>query len=149
MSLDESISQMIKEAMKSRDTIRLDTLRAIKSAIILNKTKAGATKDLSENNEALLLKKLVKQRKESAEIFKKQNRFDLAESEEAQANIIEDFLPKQLDQYEIEEIIKQIISNLNAEGMKDMGKVMGSANKIMAGKADGKKIAEIVKKFLS
>jgi hypothetical protein len=96
-----------------------------------------------------LLQKLAKQRRESADIFKSQNRNDLANSEEAQLKIIQEFLPKQLDDLELEKILKDIILDVNAKSMKDMGKVMGNANKIIAGKADGKKIAEIVKKILS
>ena len=149
MDLDNRISDKIKEAMKAKDTIRLETLRAIKSAIILVKTKSGEKKDLSDNDELILLQKLAKQRRESADIFKSQNRNDLANSEEAQLKIIQEFLPKQLDDLELEKILKDIILDVNAKSMKDMGKVMGNANKIIAGKADGKKIAEIVKKILS
>ena len=149
MDLDNRISDKIKEAMKAKDNIRLETLRAIKSAIILVKTKSGEKNDLSDNDELVLLQKLVKQRRESADIFKSQNRNDLANLEEAQLKIIQEFLPKQLDYLELEKIIKDIILDVKAKSMKDMGKVMGNANKIIAGKADGKKIAEIVKKILS
>tara|TARA_B100001250_G_scaffold354160_1_gene327883 strand:- start:59 stop:508 length:450 start_codon:yes stop_codon:yes gene_type:complete len=149
MDLDNRISDKIKEAMKAKDNIRLETLRAIKSAIILVKTKSGEKNDLSDNDELVLLQKLVKQRRESADIFKSQNRNDLANLEEAQLKIIQEFLPKQLDDLELEKILKDIILDVKAKSMKDMGKVMGNANKIIAGKADGKKIAEIVKKILS
>ncbi|MFL2629342.1 MAG: GatB/YqeY domain-containing protein [Flavobacteriaceae bacterium] len=149
MDLDNRISDKIKEAMKAKDIIRLETLRAIKSAIILVKTKSGEKKNLTDNDELVLLQKLAKQRRESSDIFKSQNRNDLANSEEAQLKIIQEFLPKQLDYLELEKIIKDIILDVKAKSMKDMGKVMGNANKIIAGKADGKKIAEIVKKILS
>jgi len=149
MDLDNRISDKIKEAMKAKDIIRLETLRAIKSAIILVKTKSGEKKNLTDNDELVLLQKLAKQRRESSDIFKSQNRNDLANSEEAQLKIIQEFLPKQLDYLELEKIIKDIILDVKAKSMKDMGKVMGNANKIIAGKADGKKIAEIVKKNLS
>ena len=149
MDLDNRISDKIKEAMKAKDNIRLETLRAIKSAIILVKTKSGEKKNLTDNDELVLLQKLVKQRRESADIFKSQNRNDLANLEEAQLKIIQEFLPKQLDDLELEKILKDIILDVKAKSMKDMGKVMGNANKIIAGKADGKKIAEIVKKILS
>ena len=149
MNLDEKISQNIKVAMKAKDSIRLETLRAIKSAIILFKTKSSEKKDLSENDEVVLLQKLVKQRRESADIFITQKRNDLANSEEAQLKIIQEFLPKQIDDLELEKIINDIILKVNAKSMKDMGKVMGNASKIIAGRANGKKIAEIVKKILS
>tara|TARA_X000001036_G_C20480844_1_gene725589 strand:+ start:424 stop:873 length:450 start_codon:yes stop_codon:yes gene_type:complete len=149
MNLDEKISQNIKVAMKAKDIIRLETLRAIKSAIILFKTKSSEKKDLTENDELVLLQKLVKQRRESADIFMTQKRNDLANSEEAQLKIIQEFLPKQIDDLELEKIINDIILKVNAKSMKDMGKVMGNASKIIAGRANGKKIAEIVKKILS
>jgi len=149
MNLDKKISQNIKEAMKAKDSIRLETLRAIKSAIILFKTKSSEKKDLTENDELVLLQKLVKQRRESADIFMTQKRNDLANSEEAQLKIIQEFLPKQIDDLELEKIIDDIILKVNAKSMKDMGKVMGNASKIIAGRANGKKIAEIVKKILS
>jgi len=149
MNLDEKISQNIKVAMKAKDSIRLETLRAIKSAIILFKTKSSEKKDLTENDELVLLQKLVKQRRESADIFMTQKRNDLANSEEAQLKIIQEFLPKQIDDLELEKIINDIILKVNAKSMKDMGKVMGNASKIIAGRANGKKIAEIVKKILS
>jgi len=149
MNLDKKISQNIKEAMKAKDSMRLETLRAIKSAIILFKTKSSEKKDLTENDEVVLLQKLVKQRRESADIFMTQKRNDLANSEEAQLKIIQEFLPKQIDDLELEKIIDDIILKVNAKSMKDMGKVMGNASKIIAGRANGKKIAEIVKKILS
>tara|TARA_B100001564_G_scaffold118042_1_gene98242 strand:+ start:1313 stop:1762 length:450 start_codon:yes stop_codon:yes gene_type:complete len=149
MKLENKISHEIKEAMRAKDNLRLETLRSIKSGIILIKTKSSEKKDLTENDEINLLQKLVKQRRESANIFKSQKRNDLANSEEAQLKIIQEFLPKQIEDLELEKIINDIILKFNAKSMKDMGKVMGSVNKIVAGRADSKKIAEIVKKTLS
>ena len=149
MKLENKISHEIKEAMRAKDNVRLETLRSIKSGIILIKTKSSEKKDLTENDEVNLLQKLVKQRRESANIFKSQKRNDLANSEEAQLKIIQEFLPKQMEDLELEKIINDIILKFNAKSMKDMGKVMGNVNKIVAGRADSKKIAEIVKKTLS
>ena len=149
MKLENKISHEIKEAMKAKDNVRLETLRSIKSGIILIKTKSSEKKDLTENDEINLLQKLVKQRRESANIFKSQKRNDLANSEEAQLKIIQQFLPKQMEDLELEKIINDVILKFNAKSMKDMGKVMGNVNKIVAGRADSKKIAEIVKKNLS
>ena len=149
MKLENKISHEIKEAMRAKDNVRLETLRSIKSGIILIKTKSSEKKDLTENDEIDLLQKLVKQRRESANIFKSQKRNDLANSEEAQLKIIQEFLPKQMEDLELEKIINDIILKFNAKSMKDMGKVMGNVNKIVAGRADTKKIAEIVKKNLS
>ena len=149
MKLENKISHEIKEAMRAKDNVRLETLRSIKSGIILIKTKSSEKKDLTENDEINLLQKLVKQRRESANIFKSQKRNDLANSEEAQLKIIQEFLPKQMEDLELEKIINDIILKFNAKSMKDMGKVMGNVHKIAAGRADTKKIAEIVKKNLS
>ena len=149
MKLENKISHEIKEAMRAKDNVRLETLRSIKSGIILIKTKSSEKKDLTEKDEINLLQKLVKQRRESANIFKSQKRNDLANSEEAQLKIIQEFLPKQMGDLELEKIINDIILKFNAKSMKDMGKVMGNASKIIAGRANGKKIAEIVKKILS
>ena len=149
MKLENKISHEIKEAMRAKDNVRLETLRSIKSGIILIKTKSSEKKDLTENDEIDLLQKLVKQRRESANIFKSQKRNDLSNSEEAQLKIIQEFLPKQMEDLELEKIINDIILKFNAKTMKDMGKVMGNVNKIVAGRADSKKIAEIVKKNLS
>ena len=149
MKLENKISHEIKEAMRAKDNVRLETLRSIKSGIVLIKTKSLEKKDLTENDEIDLLQKLVKQRRESANIFKSQKRNDLANSEEAQLKIIQEFLPKQMEDLELEKIINDIILKFNAKSMKDMGKVMGNVHKIAAGRADTKKIAEIVKKNLS
>jgi len=148
MSLQEQVTQQLKTAMKAKDSVALESLRAIKSAILLTQTQAGA-KDITAEDEIKLVQKLVKQRKDSAEIFRQQGREDLAEPEEAQIKIIEQFLPEQLDEAAIAEIIEGIIAQTNAEGMKDMGKVMGMATKAMAGKADGKTISAIVRQKLA
>lgn len=148
MSLQEQVTQQLKTAMKAKDSVALESLRAIKSAILLTQTQAGA-KDLTADDEIKLVQKLVKQRKDSAEIFREQGRLDLAEPEEAQIKIIEQFLPEQLDEAAIAEIIEGIIAQTNANGMKDMGKVMGMATTAMAGKADGKTISAIVRQKLS
>lgn len=148
MSLQEKITQQLKEAMKAKDTVALESLRAIKSAILLTQTQAGA-KALTTDDEIKLVQKLVKQRKDSAEIFRQQDRVDLAEPEEAQIKIMEQFLPEQLDEAAIAEIVVTIITKVGASGMQDMGKVMGMASKEMAGRADGKTISSIVRQKLS
>ena len=148
MSLQDQITEQLKVAMKAKDTVALESLRAIKSAILLAQTQAGA-KDLNSDDEIKLVQKLVKQRKDSAEIFRQQGRVDLAEPEEAQIMIIEQFLPEQLDEDAIAAQIDIIITKTGAAGMKDMGKVMGMASKEMAGKADGKTISSIVRQKLS
>ncbi|TVQ78874.1 MAG: GatB/YqeY domain-containing protein [Flavobacteriales bacterium] len=148
MSLENKITASLKEAMKNKDKDALNALRAIKSAILLAKTeKAGVT--LDEKSELALLQKLQKQRKESAEIFREQNRPELAEEEEAQLRIIEEFLPKQLSAQELEAIIKEVIATTGASSMADMGKVMGAANQSIAGRAGGKEISDMVKSLLS
>jgi uncharacterized protein YqeY len=148
MSLQEQLTEQLKTAMKAKDTVALESLRAIKSAILLAQTQAGA-KDLTAEDEIKLVQKLVKQRKDSAEIFRQQGREDLAGPEEEQIKIIEQFLPEQLDEAAIGKIVDTIIAQTNAEGMKDMGKVMGMASKQMAGKADGKTISTIVRQKLA
>ena len=148
MSLQEKITKQLKEAMKAKDTVALESLRAIKSAILITQTQAGA-KALTTDEEIKLVQKLVKQRKDSAEIFRQQDRVDLAEPEEAQIKIMEQFLPKQLDEAAIAEIVVTIITKVGASGMQDMGKVMGMASKEMAGRADGKTISSIVRQKLS
>lgn len=149
MSLLENLNDQLKDAMKSKDKIKLDALRAIKSAILISKTSSGPEKILSLEDEIKILQKLVKQRKESAEIFKNQNRIDLSNPEYAQADVISTFLPDQLSDEEIDSIISEIINEIDAKDMSDMGKVMGIASKKMSGKADGKKISTIVKQKLS
>ena len=148
MDLQEKVTDQLKAAMKAKDSVALESLRAIKSAILLTQTQAGA-KELSSDDEIKLVQKLVKQRKDSAAIFRQQGREDLAEPEEAQIKIIEQFLPEQLNEAAIAEIIDGIISQTQASSMKDMGKVMGMATKAMAGKADGKTISSIVRQKLA
>lgn len=149
MSLQERVMTELKAAMKARDTVALEALRAIKSAMLLAKTDKGGGGELSEDDTVKLLQKLVKQRKDSAAIFAEQGRDDLAQPERAQADIIATFLPEQLSETEIEKIVVSIIASLGATGMQDMGKVMGAASKELAGKADGKTISTIVKEKLS
>ncbi len=148
MSLQAAVMNKMKEAMKSKDSVALESLRAIKSAILLAQTESGASASLTEEQELKLLQKLVKQRKDSAAIFIEQNREDLAQPELAQAAVIEQFLPEPLSEEEIEKVVLATISQLGAEGMKDMGKVMGVVSKELAGQADGKTISTIVKKNL-
>ena len=148
MKLAEKINIKIKEAMKSKDSIELESLRAIKSSILLFSTQKGNKSEISESDEIKILSKLVKQRKESADIYKSQTRLDLAQVEIDQAEIIKQFLPEQLNESEIETIVIEIIKKTNASGMQDMGKVMGMVTKELAGKADGKTISQIVRKNL-
>ncbi|AVM55149.1 MULTISPECIES: GatB/YqeY domain-containing protein [Capnocytophaga] len=149
MSLQTKVMEALKEAMKAKDTVALESLRAIKSAILLAKTEAGAAEELSEADELKLLQKLVKQRKDSAALYTQQGRNDLAEPELAQMAVIEKFLPAQLSEAEVETALRGIINQVGATTPKDMGKVMGVATKQLAGKADGKLISEIVKRLLS
>ena len=148
MSLLKKIDNDIKFAMKSKDALSLESLRAVKSSILLFKTKSGSSINLSDQDEIKILQKLVKQRKDSAEIYKNQNRLELCDTELNQARIIESYLPKQLSPSEVSIIIDKIIIKLNASSMKDMGKVMGLASKELSGKSDGKTISEIVRKKL-
>lgn len=149
MSLQQRVMTEMKTAMKAKDTVALESLRAIKSAILLAQTDKGAGGELSEEDEIKLVQKLVKQRKDSAIIFTEQGRADLAEPELAQVAVIEKFLPEQLTEREIEKVVVQTIDSLGASGMKDMGKVMGVVSKELAGQADGKTISMIVKNKLS
>lgn len=149
MSLLNTLSDELKAAMRAKDTLKLEALRAIKSAVLLAKTATAGDIELTEEEEIKLLQKLVKQRKDSASIFRSQNRDDLAAPEDAQAEVIGKFLPEQLSPDDIEKIIDQIIAQSGAQGMKDMGKVMGMASKEMAGKADGKTISTLVKQKLT
>jgi hypothetical protein len=148
MSLQAKVMEQMKVAMKAKDTVALESLRAIKSALLLEST-SGSGKELSEEDEIKLVQKLVKQRKDSAAIFVEQGRQDLAEPELAQASVIEQFLPEQLTEEEIEKVVVQTIDATGASGMKDMGKVMGVVSKELAGQADGKTISMIVKAKLS
>ena len=149
MSLQAEVMTAMKEAMKAKDSNALTSLRAIKSAILLAQTESGAKEELTEEQELALLQKLVKQRKDSAAIFTEQGRDDLAQPELEQAKVIEQFLPEQLSEEEIEKVVVMTIDDIGAEGMKDMGKVMGIVSKELASKADGKTISIIVKKKLS
>ena len=148
MSLQTNIMSALKDAMKAKDQVALESLRAVKSEILLAQTSGAAT-ELSEEDEIKLLQKLVKQRKDAAAIFLEQNRTDLAEPELAQAAVIEQFLPAQLSEAEVEEVVKAIITEGNFSGMAAMGQVMGLANTKLAGSADGKTISTVVKKLLT
>jgi uncharacterized protein YqeY len=149
MSLESQIMEEMKNAMRAKDTVALEALRAIKSGIILAKTEAGASDTLSADDEIKLLQKLVKQRKDSAAIFTEQGRTDLAEPELAQVAVIEKFLPAQMTEAEVEAAVAQIIAENGFSGMAAMGQVMGIASKALAGKTDGKTISTIVKKLLA
>lgn len=148
MSLEKDVMTAMKEAMKAKDQTALAALRAVKSELLLAKT-SGDSDGLTQEDEIKLVQKLVKQRKDSARIYSEQNREDLAEPELAQAQVLEQFLPAQLSEEEIEAIVGEIIVRTEASGMKDMGKVMGMANTQLAGKADGRTISTIVKAKLS
>lgn len=149
MSLEEKVMAGMKEAMKSKDEALLRGLRAIKAEIIKAKTEPGANGQVSEDGEMKLLQKLVKQRKDSLEIFQQQNRTDLAQKEQEEIAVIEQFLPKQLDIEELKKIVAGIIATVGATGPQDMGKVMGTASKQLAGQADGKAISAVVKELLA
>jgi uncharacterized protein YqeY len=148
MSLETQIMDEMKNAMRAKDTIALEALRAIKSQIILAKTETGASDTLSTDDEIKLLQRLVKQRKDSATIYTEQGRADLAEPELAQVAVIEKFLPAQLSEAEVEAIVAKIISDNGFSGMAAMGQAMGMASKELAGKTDGKTISTLVKKLL-
>ena len=148
MKLIDKINSKIKESIKQKDSVKLDTLRSIKSAILIEE-KSSKVNKLSDGDEIKILNRLYKQRKESYDIYKSKNREDLANIENLQASIIQEFLPKQLTSEEVEKIIDNIILKLNPEGIKDMGKVMGFATKELLGQANGKLISEIVKNKLN
>ena len=148
MSLEKELMVLLKEAMKSKDTVALQSLRAVKSAILLAKTENGAKAELTEEQELKILQKQVKQRKDSAAIYLKQNREDLAAPELAEAEVISQFLPEALSKEAIEKVVVATIQKTGATGMKDMGKVMGLVSKELAGQADGKTISTLVKKNL-
>ena len=139
----------MKEAMKAKDTTALESLRAIKSAMLLAQTEKGAGGDVSQADEMKILQKLVKQRNDSATLFKEQGRDDLAEVELAQAAVINQFLPEPLTEEEIEKVVVMTIEQMGASGMQDMGKVMGAVTGQLAGQADGKTISQIVRSKLS
>ena len=148
MSLSVKIMDELKTAMRAKDTVALEALRAIKSEILLAQTATGSVTEITEADEVKILQKLVKMRKDSYEIFSKQNRPDLAEPELAQIAVIEKFLPAQLSESEVETIIAKIISETGAAGIASMGKVMGLASAQIGGQAEGKTISSIVKKLL-
>ena len=149
MSLEQKVMQDLKTAMLAKDEKSVRSLRAIKSAIILAKTSEGFTGELKEEDEIKMLQKLIKQRRDSLEIYEKQNRGDLAQKEKEEISVIEKFLPEQLSEEKLKEILSRIVTETGASTPADMGKVMGAANKQLAGKADGKTIAAIVRKLLS
>lgn len=148
MLLITQIDQDIKLAMLAKQADRLQGLRAIKSALLLAKTEKGAADELTEEAEVKVLQKLVKQRKESADIYKEQNRDDLYQVEIAEMLVIEEYLPQQMSKFEIEGYLEELIGRIGATSVKDMGRVMGMASKELAGKADGKTISEVVKQLL-
>lgn len=149
MALEQEVMQKMKEAMKAKDSVALASLRSIKSEILKAKTATSSKDDMPEAEELKLVQKLVKQRKDSAELYKEQGRDDLAEAELEEAKIIEQFLPDQMSEEEIDKNVQDIIEETGASSMKDMGKVMGLASQRLAGRADGKTISKIVKGNLS
>lgn len=149
MTLEDKINQDIKSAMLAKEGKKLEALRAIKSGLLILKTGKGATGDeVPQEKEMALLKKLVKQRKESAALYRENDRTELAEEEEFQSKVIEVYLPQQISGVELRELVKVIIIETGADGMKDMGRVMGTAAKNLAGKADNKEISQIVRELL-
>lgn len=150
MNLEEKINESIKNSMKNKDSLRLESLRSIKSAILLEKTKSSISSEIDEASILKILQKLVKQRNDSAKIYLDQNRKDLADVENAQLKIISEFLPEQLSEIEIDEIVDSVIKEINASSMKDMGSVINNVNQKVSGRADGRLVAELVKaKLLS
>lgn len=148
MSLTNNIGEEIKNAMRAKDKARLETLRAIKSAILLANSEAGAG-ELSADEEMKILLKLAKQRKDSLAIYEEQGREDLAADERAQLEVISGFLPKQMSDEELEAYLKELFTKLNVQGPQDIGKIMGTASKELSGKADGKAISAKVKQMLN
>ena len=149
MNIENQINESIKDSMKKKDSLRLESLRSIKSAILLEKTKFSSDKSLDENEIIKILQRLVKQRKDSAKIYNEQNREDLANIEVAQSKIISEFLPEQLNEKELTEIINTTITELNASSMKDMGKIMGELKKNYSDNLDFSKAGKILKDLLS
>jgi uncharacterized protein YqeY len=149
MSLELKINDDIKVAMLARDAKRLEAIRAVKAALLLEKTKEGFSGEVSEESELKILQKLVKQRRESADIYLNAQRDDLAQKELYDVSVIETYLPQQLSEAEVTELIKKIVIQTGATSIKDMGKVMGAASKELAGKADNKMISGIVKTLLA
>ncbi|MET0392809.1 MAG: GatB/YqeY domain-containing protein [Chitinophagaceae bacterium] len=149
MSLEQKIMTELKTAMLAKDEKALRSLRAVKAAILLAKTSEGAGGELKEEDEIKLLQKLVKQRKDSLEIFQQQQRTDLAQKEQEEIDVIEKFLPKQLSPDELKDIISRVIADTGASSPADMGKVMGAATKQLGGRADGKAISAVVRELLN
>jgi uncharacterized protein YqeY len=149
MSLQKEVMDQMKAAMKAKDTVALQALRAVKSAFLLAKTATGSQEELTSEQEVKIIQKQVKQRKDSAAIFVEQGREDLAAPELAEVAILEQFLPEALSEEDIEKVVLETIAKVGAAGMKDMGKVMGMVSKQLAGQADGKTISGIVKKKLA
>ena len=149
MSIQEKVMEEMKAAMKAKDKVKLEALRAAKSAFLLAKTEKGGSDEISEEQELKIIQKLVKQRKDSAQIYKEQGREDLLEKEVAEMEVLEQFLPAKLTPEELETVLKDIITKVGASSPADMGKVMGVATKELAGKADGKEISTIVRKILA
>ncbi len=149
MSLEAKIMDRLKQAMKDKNEVALRTLRAIKAAILVEKTAEGGSGELTEADEIKLLQKMAKQRKESIDIFLKQNREDLAKVEQDELALLEEFLPQAMSQEELTALVQQAIQQVGAAGPQDMGKVMGVANKAAAGRADGKLLADTVKNLLA
>jgi len=148
MSLEQRVTGDLKEAMKAKDQAKLRSIRAIKAAMLLMKTD-GTGQEITEEKEIKLIQKLVKQRKESLDIFEKQGREDLAAVEKEEIEVLEKYLPAQMDEAELTDYLKQVVDKLGASSMADMGKIMGVASQELAGKADGKAISTIVKNLLS
>lgn len=148
MSLITQIDQDIKQAMLAKQADRLQGLRAIKSALLLAKTEKGAAEELTQEAETKVLQRLAKQRKESADIYKTQNRDDLYQIEISELSVIEEYLPQQMSRFEVEGYLQELIGRIGATSIQDMGRVMGMANKELAGQADGKTISEVVKQLL-
>ncbi|OUU47789.1 MAG: glutamyl-tRNA amidotransferase [Flavobacteriaceae bacterium TMED68] len=149
MGILENLNNELKNAIKTKDSLKLDSLRAIKSAVLMAQTAKNYNGSLEDDEIIKLLQRLVKQRRESAKIYKEQNRHDLAEPEELQAEIISSYLPEQLSETELLKVVRETISEIDAVGIKDMGKTIGMVNKKVSGKAEGKLIASLVKKELS
>lgn len=149
MDLFEQISEDIKKAMLAKEKVKLETLRGVKKEFLEAKTAKGSDGSLSDENAIKIIQKMVKQRKDAAQIFKEQNRLDLYENEIAEVEVLETYLPKQLSDQELTTLVKQIIADCGAKDTKDMGKVMGIASKQLAGKAEGRLISEKVKNLLS
>ena len=149
MTLEQQIQEDIKAAMKAKDTVALNATRAIKGEILLFKTAEGGSKEVTDADIQKMIQKLVKQRKEAAEQFVAAGRQELADNELSEASVMEKYLPKQLSEAEVEAKVKAIIAEVGATSIKDMGKVMGAANKALAGQSDGRTISNIVKKLLA